>query len=77
MFRPINQMPVYHKDYPDRLTVVVLVKTHRVTGKRGHVILFSIDLNLSANASSTIVRIARFANPSTISWIRFAMHSTA
>lgn len=43
------QIPVYHKDYPDRLTVVVLVKTPRATGKRGHVILFSTDLNLSAS----------------------------
>ena len=42
------QMTVYHKDYPDLLNVVVVVKTHRITGKRGHVILFSTDLNLTA-----------------------------
>jgi putative transposase len=44
----IYQMTVYHKDYPDLLNVVVVVKTHRVTGKRGHVVLFSTDLNLTA-----------------------------
>jgi putative transposase len=42
------QMTVYHKDYPDLLNVVVVVKTHRITGKRGHVVLFSTDLNLTA-----------------------------
>jgi len=42
------QMALYHKDYPDRLNVVVVVKTHRVTGKRGHVVLFSTDLDLTA-----------------------------
>jgi len=41
-------MPLYHKDYPDLLTVVVIVKTHLTTGKRGHVVLFSTDLTLTA-----------------------------
>ena len=39
-------MALYHKDYPDLLKVVVIVKTHLVTGKRGHVVLFSTDLDL-------------------------------
>ena len=41
-------MQLYHKDYPDLLNVVVIVKTHRATGKRGPVVLFSTDLELSA-----------------------------
>ena len=41
-------MAVYHKDYPDLLNVVVVVKTHRATGKHTHVVLFSTDLNLTA-----------------------------
>lgn len=42
------QLQVYHKDYPNLLTVVVLVKTHLTTGKRGHIVLFSTDLTLTA-----------------------------
>jgi len=42
------QMALYHKDYPDLLNVVVVVKTHLTTGKRGHVVLFSTDLDLTA-----------------------------
>ena len=42
------QMHLFHKDYPDALNVVVIVKTHLKTGKRGHVVLFSTDLDLSA-----------------------------
>lgn len=42
------QMALYHKDYPDLLNVVVLVKTHLTSGKRGHVVLFSTDLDLTA-----------------------------
>jgi hypothetical protein len=38
----------YHKDYPDLLDVVVIVKTHLATGRCGHVVLFSTDLDLSA-----------------------------
>lgn len=41
-------IPVYHKDYPDLLNVAVVVKTHLATGKRGHAVLFSTDLDLSA-----------------------------
>lgn len=39
---------LFHKDYPDQLNVVVIVKTQLTTGKRGHVVLFSTDLDLSA-----------------------------
>ena len=42
------QMAVYHKDYPNRLNVVVVVKTHLITGRRGQVVLFSTDLDLMA-----------------------------
>jgi putative transposase len=42
-------LQAYHKDYPDLLTIVVIVKTHLVTGKRGHVVLFSTDLDLTAH----------------------------
>ena len=41
-------MHLYHKDYPDLLNVVVIVKTHLTTGKCGHVVLFSTDLTLTA-----------------------------
>ncbi|MEO0597956.1 MAG: transposase [Chloroflexota bacterium] len=43
------QMQVFHKSFSDRLNVVVVVKTHLKTGKRGHVILFSTDLELTAH----------------------------
>ncbi len=39
---------LYHKDYPDLLNVTVVVKTHLPTGKRGHIVLFSTDLALTA-----------------------------
>lgn len=42
------QLHLYHKDYPDRLNVVIVVKTHLKTGKRGHVVLFSTDTDLTA-----------------------------
>jgi len=42
------QIPVYHHDYPNLLNVVVIVKTHLTSNKRGHVILFSTDGDLSA-----------------------------
>jgi len=42
------QFHLYHKDYPDLLNVVVIVKTHLKTGKRGHVVLFSTDTDLTA-----------------------------
>lgn len=39
---------LYHKDYPDLLNVVVVFKTHLKSGKRGHVVLFSTDTDLTA-----------------------------
>lgn len=42
----IYQLSVWHKTFPDRLNVVILVKTHQRTGAQAHVILFSSDLEL-------------------------------
>ena len=39
---------LYHKDYPDLLNVTVVVKTHLPTDKCGHIVLFSTDLDLTA-----------------------------
>jgi len=44
----VYHFQLYHKDYPDLLNVVVLVKTQLKSGQRSHVILFSTDLSLSA-----------------------------
>lgn len=41
-------LTAFHKDFPDALNVVVLVKTQTRTHKRTHVVLFSTDLSLSA-----------------------------
>lgn len=41
-------LQLYHKDYPNLLNVVIVVKTHLLTGKRGHIVLFSTDLTLTA-----------------------------
>jgi putative transposase len=43
------QMQVFHKSFSDALNGVVVVKTHLKTGKRGHVVLFSTDLELTAD----------------------------
>lgn len=43
------RMTVFHKSFSDALNVVVVVKTHLKTGKRGHVVLFSTDLDLTAD----------------------------
>jgi putative transposase len=43
------QMTVFHKAFSDAVNVVVVIKTHRQTGKRGHVVLFSTDLDLTAD----------------------------
>ena len=40
-------LTVLHKDFPDPLNLVVLVKTQTRTGKCAHAILFSTDLALS------------------------------
>lgn len=42
-------MQMFHKSFSDALNVVVVVKTHLETGKRGHVVLFSTDLDLTAD----------------------------
>jgi putative transposase len=43
------QMRVFHQSFSDALNVVIVVKTHLETGKRGHVVLFSTDLDLTAD----------------------------
>jgi putative transposase len=43
------QMWVFHKSFSEALNVVVVVKTHLKTGKHGHVVLFSTDLDLTAD----------------------------
>ena len=43
------QLRVWHKDFPDPLNVVILVKSDTRTLRTSHVILFSTDLSLSAN----------------------------
>ena len=43
------QMALYHKDYPDLLNVVIVVKIHLKTGRHGHVVLFSTDLDLAVD----------------------------
>jgi putative transposase len=43
------QLRVFHPSFPDALNVVVVVKTHLKTEKRGHVVLFSTDLDLTAH----------------------------
>jgi len=40
------QMQLLHKDFPDPLNVVILLRTNLTTGAWVHVILFSIDLEL-------------------------------
>ena len=42
-------MQVFHKSFSDALNVVVVVKTHLQTGKHSHVVLFSTDLDLTAD----------------------------
>jgi putative transposase len=42
------QFTLLHKDFPEPLNVVILVKTDLRAHRRGHVVLFSTDLTLSA-----------------------------
>jgi putative transposase len=42
------QLTLLHKDFPDPLNVVIVVKTNLRSHQRGHVVLFSTDLTLSA-----------------------------
>jgi putative transposase len=53
----IYQLQVFHHDYPDALNVVVIVKTHLTSHKRGHVVLFSTDCALSADKLITYYRL--------------------
>jgi len=41
------QLTLLHKDFPDPLNVVIVVKTDLRTHRRGHVVLFSTDLTLT------------------------------
>lgn len=41
------QLTLLHKDFPDPLNIVIVVKTHLRTHRRGHVVLFSTDLTLT------------------------------
>ena len=43
----IYQATLLHKSFADRLNVVIILKTNLSSGKRGHVILFSSDLDLA------------------------------
>jgi putative transposase len=43
------QIRAFNKSFSDALNVVIVVKTHLKTGKRGHVVLFSTDLDLTAD----------------------------
>ena len=42
-------LKILHKDFQAALNVAIIVKTNLKTGKRGHVILFSTDLALTAD----------------------------
>src|SRR5205085_2342804 len=44
----IYQACCLHKDYADRLNVVIIVRTDLQTQRTGHVVLFSSDLSLDA-----------------------------
>ncbi|WP_309717211.1 transposase [Armatimonas sp.] len=46
--REVYQIQCRHKDFAEVLNIVVIVKTHLVSGRRGHVLLFSSDLALEA-----------------------------
>jgi hypothetical protein len=41
------QLTLLHKDFPDPLNVVIVVKTNLRTHRRGHVVLFSTDVSLT------------------------------
>jgi putative transposase len=42
----IYQAQMWHQEFPERLNVVIIVKTNLTTQARAHVVLFSTDLNL-------------------------------
>ena len=41
------QMEMLHKLFACRLNILIIVKTNLITDKKGHIVLFSTDLNLS------------------------------
>lgn len=43
------QLTAFNKSFSGVLNVVIVVKTHLKTGQRGHVVLFSTDLDLTAD----------------------------
>jgi len=43
------QMTVFHQSFAEAINVVVMVKTHLKTGQCGHVVLFSTDVDLTAD----------------------------
>ena len=45
----VYQAKCLHKDFAEPLNVVIVVKTHLLSGGRGHVVLFSTDLSLGAD----------------------------
>ncbi|WP_395093158.1 transposase, partial [Armatimonas sp.] len=50
MLTKMYQMRCRHKDFAEVLNVVVIHKTHLASGRVGHVVLFSSDLDLEAAA---------------------------
>ena len=48
----VYQVQVWHKNFPELLNVVIIVKTNLTTGRTGKVLLFSDDLAL---ASETVI----------------------
>ena len=45
----VYQVTCLHKDFAEPLNVVIVVKTHVASARRGHVVLFSTDLSLKAD----------------------------
>jgi putative transposase len=46
----VYQIRCWHKDFPERLNILIVLKTDLSAQKRGHIVLFSTDLTLSAEA---------------------------
>jgi putative transposase len=44
----VYQVPLRHKQFPDPLNIVCILKTHLLTEQKSHVLLFSSDLELDA-----------------------------
>ena len=44
----IYQLTCLHKEFAERLNIVIIVRTHLGSGRVGHVVLFSTDLSLEA-----------------------------